>query len=812
MKKLFYSLALFGLGLIFSESSHSQTVIYSEDFDGALTWSINTDLTAEGALPNQWYISCEEEGVGSGVCGAACGPGNQTLHVSTNVGALGDLGAAYFETGLGATTTNRRAESANISTVGFTTLTLNFDMIGFGGNAQDYCEVFYSTDGGTAWTSLATTLTSACCGGPCTGAEQGLWQTNTYALPAACEGIANLRISFVWKNNDDGVATDPSFAVDNIEITTPATAGPVASFTTPTTTICVGDCIDFTNTSTGGPFVSTDWVFTGATPAASAVSNPTNICYNTAGTYQVQLTVDNGAGTDTETQVGYITVVNAPNAGADAADDVCNNATLNLNTLLAGADPGGVWAETSGAPSGQFTAGTGVLDGNGLTVGNVYTFTYTVSASCGSDASTFTITVIDCSAGTPPTALFHTASAGVCAGECITFTDVSTPGDITNWAWDFGGGAVPNNFIGQDPGSVCFNTAGTYTVTLGVTNPFGVDSYSLDITVNANPTVTATANPSTTICAGDPVTLTGGGAVTYAWTGGVTDGTPFTPASTGTYTVTGTDGNSCEGTASVTISVITCVPMVAGFSYADNICVGDCITFTDTTTGNPISWTWDFDGGGTPGTSTDQNPVVCFNTAGTYDIQLTTTDVTGNTSSVTNQISVFDLPLVSAEMDSVIDIGGQAGLVAFSAASGSYLWTPDDGTIVNDTSSSTFAAPLVNTVYTVTFTDINGCQATDSVKIYVNFIEGLGVPQAFSPNGDNNNDILFVKGYGIELMNLKVFNRYGELVFETSDQNIGWDGKFKGRDENPGVFVWVLEYTFITGKSGVMSGNTTLFR
>ena len=118
----------------------------------------------------------------------------------------------------------------------------------------------------------------------------------------------------------------------------------------------------------------------------------------------------------------------------------------------------------------------------------------------------------------------------------------------------------------------------------------------------------------------------------------------------------------------------------------------------------------------------------------------------------------------------------------------------------------------MDTEFWVTFTDVNGCIATDSVRVFVNFIEGIGVPQAFSPNGDENNDILFVKGYGIDQLNFKVFNRYGQLVFETSDQNIGWDGKFKGRDENPGVFAWVLEYTFITGKSGVTSGNTTLIR
>lgn len=175
-------------------------------------------------------------------------------------------------------------------------------------------------------------------------------------------------------------------------------------------------------------------------------------------------------------------------------------------------------------------------------------------------------------------------------------------------------------------------------------------------------------------------------------------------------------------------------------------------------------------------------------------------------------ISVFDLPTVTAQLDTTIDIGGQVELLAAGSGPGSYWWIPDEGDIDCDTCSSTYAQPLIDTDFLVTFTDVNGCKATDTVFVVVNFIEGIGVPQAFSPNGDENNDILFVKGYGIELMNFKVFNRYGQLVFETSDQNIGWDGKFKDKDENPGVFVWVLEYTFITGKSGVISGNTTLIR
>ncbi len=231
MKKqlILFVLTLFLMG---GTNLFGQVIIYNEDFNGLLDWTLNTDAVGEDANPNNWYVSCEEEGVGAGACGTACGAGDNTLHVGPNPVA-GDLGAAYAETGLGLTGTNRRAESPDISTIGHTDLTLSFDMIGQGGG-DDFTELFYSIDGGVSWTSIATPLVELCGGGViCTGVEQGLWANRSYALPVECEGIANLRISFVWQNVDDGVATDPSFAADNIIISKPVVVvdgGPTALF------------------------------------------------------------------------------------------------------------------------------------------------------------------------------------------------------------------------------------------------------------------------------------------------------------------------------------------------------------------------------------------------------------------------------------------------------------------------------------------------------------------------------------------------------------------------------------------------------
>lgn len=828
MKKLINSLA-FGLVVFLANNAIGQTVIWTETFSNACAsgcfanayvgpngaWT-QTLTGANGVDANQWFISGSECGNNAGACGTGCGAVDPSLHLGANLPLIAtvDPGAAYAAGGGGFffIETDVRIESPTIDLTGESNITLNFNyMDNYTGSPTadpfDVGDLWYFD--GAVWALLDNmAITGAGC------APQGTWTAYSIALPASADNNANVKIGFHWFNDDDNIGGDPSFAVDDITLTVPTVGGPTVSFSASLVNICEGTCIDFTDLTVlgPGPYVF-DWDFTGATPATSAAQNPTGICYNTAGLYSVSLEVTDGSGTGSQTFTNYITVAGPADAGTDAAVNVCNNSTLNLNTSLVGADPGGVWTETSGTPSGQFTPGTGILDGNGLTVGNVYTFDYIVTATApcvGTDVATITVTVQNCTPGVI-TASFTPSQTTICVGDCITFAEASFGAGIIGWGWQFTNG-TPATAITQNPGSVCFNVAGAQDVTLTITDGVIFDDTTITITVNSLPIVTANANPGTTVCAGDPVTLTGSGAASYVWNNGAIDGLPFTPASTLTYTVTGTAVSGCENTANVTITVVTCVPMIAGFSYPDNICMGDCITFTDTTTGAPNSWTWDFGGGSTPNTSTDQNPVVCFDAIGTFNIQLTTTDAGGNTSSTTNSISVFGMPLVIAELDTVIEIGGSAVMSANGSGPGSYWWSPDYGNIDCDTCSTTFAFPEVDTNYVVTFTDVNGCTATDSIRVYVNFIEAIGVPQAFSPNGDDNNDILFVKGFGITTMKFVIYNRYGEVVFETTDQNIGWDGTFKNRDENPGVFVWVLEYTVLTGKGGLMSGNTTLVR
>jgi gliding motility-associated-like protein len=126
--------------------------------------------------------------------------------------------------------------------------------------------------------------------------------------------------------------------------------------------------------------------------------------------------------------------------------------------------------------------------------------------------------------------------------------------------------------------------------------------------------------------------------------------------------------------------------------------------------------------------------------------------------------------------------------------------------------------PVISTIYTATTTTSQGCTATSSINIEVKKpTEGfvVGVPNMFSPDGNGENDILFVRSFEdklISVMIFRVFNRYGQLVFETTDPTQGWDGDFKGKPEKQATFVYTLEYTLFDGTSGKMNGNVTLVR
>jgi len=281
----------------------------------------------------------------------------------------------------------------------------------------------------------------------------------------------------------------------------------------------------------------------------------------------------------------------------------------------------------------------------------------------------------------------------------------------------------------------------------------------------------------------------------------------------------------------------------ATFGVSENsVCAGECIEIENTSQNAATSWVWSFGAGATPSSYSGPDPgPVCFPVAGTYTITLTASNVFG-TVSTSQTITVTALPSVSATLsdttngvyveipDTLINMYQEAYLWAEGVpVGGELIWYPSgvsaDGFTVNN-GDSVIVNPFYDTYYVVSYS-INGCTAYDTVLVNVNYQEIVQVPNSFSPNGDGVNDFLkvltnvdadnnytngFAEGGAIAEIDFRIYNRYGILVFKTSDPHEGWDGTFKGKPENPTSFVYTIDYRLINGRSSNLKGNVTLFR
>ncbi|AVP99270.1 hypothetical protein C7S18_19795 [Ahniella affigens] len=193
-------------------SVHAQTVLYSETFEGQHGWTLNVPSGTNGSDPNFWLVSDNEAGLSPPACGTTSN-GNKTLHVTSvfnpNAGAVYDTGGLCGI--LFCPQTNMRAESPAFTTVGSSAVSLSFDYIANGDALTDNASVLYNI--GAGWVVVTPSLKSPLCG---TG--HGQWARFEALLPAEAGNQPNLRIGINWTNNDDGVGTDPSVAINNVQV------------------------------------------------------------------------------------------------------------------------------------------------------------------------------------------------------------------------------------------------------------------------------------------------------------------------------------------------------------------------------------------------------------------------------------------------------------------------------------------------------------------------------------------------------------------------------------------------------------------
>ncbi|MBU6341368.1 MAG: gliding motility-associated C-terminal domain-containing protein, partial [Bacteroidetes bacterium] len=200
---------------------------------------------------------------------------------------------------------------------------------------------------------------------------------------------------------------------------------------------------------------------------------------------------------------------------------------------------------------------------------------------------------------------------------------------------------------------------------------------------------------------------------------------------------------------------------------------------------------------------------------------VTATNAAGCTQSLGFPITVLDLNLSASVLGpDTIEVGGTANLLAVSQAQGgvvSYQWIPTDG-LGSPQSAQTTAQPTQDsTIYTVIAQVDGRCPDTAQVIVYLRsdfcMEPYIFVPNAFTPNGDNNNDLFIVRFSDATELEFTVWNRWGEIVYKTTDIGaLGWDGSYKGKDATPDSYAWYVRIRCGNGKEFKKQGNVTLLK
>ncbi len=622
--------------------------------------------------------------------------------------------------------------------------------------------------------------------------------------------------------------------------------GPDIVFNVSTNVACANEeCFDFTDLSTGNNISEWTWTFTSPSgeETVSNEQNPTNICLTEFGFYDVTLEAVDDDGTSEETLNNFIQVIDCTGPDVDFEASrmvICPGECIQFTDLSTSDFTvfAWQWDLPGGQAEGETVFASSTQQNPLVCYENPGTYTVTLAAEDQEGLSAITktiqITVDPCTG--PPQVGINASQTDICTGDCVDFTSESL-GLIDEYLWVFQGVSDINSAVStdQNPQVVCYDTPGTFNVTLTASNEFGqIDSevFTNFITVTQciNKPVPRIEVSADTVCAGKCVQFSsvstglGINAVEWSFQGGnplTSDETNPTVCynSPGTYsaslTVSGAGGDSTRVFNNVVTVVndASCRPQIS-VNIPDTICAGDCANITgDFTDAIDVNWTFT---GGNPQTSTAFNPgIICFPEEGNYAVIVEASNVAGSATPVVHNIFVAPNPGLSAGPDQTITSGALVTLTANIAGNpnpqGDFEWQPFD-LVDNFRRQEVTSRPRETITYIVSYKEPGGCKTTDTVTVFVNFAQAVGVPSAFSPNGDGRNDVLRVLGQGITRMNFQVYNRYGQLVFESTRQSDGWDGTQNGRPLNPGTFVWVLDVRFAEGRQERLTGDVTLVR
>ncbi len=563
----------------------------------------------------------------------------------------------------------------------------------------------------------------------------------------------------------------------NIVSAVVATASPVNS------SFCNGGTVQLQ--ATGGSIYN--WL-----PAAG-LNNPTIAnpvaSPSVSTTYTVTVSAPGGCGSSTATAAVTVTPLPTISAGPDIT--ICTGSNANLNAT--GTDI----ISYAWTPS----AGLNCTDCANPIASPSHTTSYTVTVNAGTpcpavDEIVVTVNSQIVASATPDTAV-------ICTGETVQL--MASGGSSYQWMPSSG---LSNSSIANPVASPTASV--TYTVTVSVSGG-GCGSSTAAVPITVYPVSTINAGADVSFCSGSNVQLNaiGVNVNTYSWSPAAglscTDcPNPLAnPGVTTTYTITVNAGGLCSAQDEVIVTVTD--QLQAQVSPAADLCEGRGVQLI---AGGGTNYVW------SPATGLSNpsiaNPVASPAVSTTYTVSVSSPGSGCASVNLTVTVTIRPLPVVDAGEDVTIEASSSVQLNVTGTGT-NYVWTPAVG-LDNIHLKDPTASPMITTTYTVYAYNQYGCSDTDHVIVNVEAGPYILFPNAFSPNHDGINDVFLPHYKDIKSIDLKIFNRWGELVFETRYLNIGWDGKFNGQDEGVGAYAFYATAVTDLDKIIFTKGNVTLMK
>ncbi|MCC7331432.1 MAG: gliding motility-associated C-terminal domain-containing protein [Flavobacteriales bacterium] len=578
---------------------------------------------------------------------------------------------------------------------------------------------------------------------------------------------------------------------------------PKAEFTVDQHEGCAPLTVTFTNNSNSSD--SYFWDFGGG-DTTSQVFNPIRT-YTVPGTYSATLIIQDSICNTIDTAYQTI-IVNPPILIQSVSNDTtsCNPVLL---TVSASGATDFIWSSNN-----QFsdTLNIGLTDT--ITVFNSQPTTYYVMATNGICNDTDSVTI---QFHVPSLPQIYTNQSQGCVPLTVQFANNTTQYDY--FLWNFGNGDTTSQIVNP---IITYNSAGIFPVTLTVVDSICQTSFTDSVTIITDSIVTISPPSVINTCDSALLFTNGSNSIGYVWSSSPLFTDTLNSNFEDSLIVQVTDTTrfyvmAINGVCTTTDSVLVNYIGVQISTQSGAICSGQNDTLqVNNHTNLPLSYSWTPTSLIISGENT-ANPIVNPTTSTIYYVNAQNSFGCSANDSVLVVVSGFNANNinVSADKDTLIN-GEGTYLHAYPDTNFSYSWIPPIN-LSSNSSANPFATPTTTTTYTVNFTEnSSGCMYQKSYTLYVfELVCGepdVFLPNAFTPNNDNENDILYLRGRNVEKMHLKIYNRWGELVFETENQTIGWDGKYNGKLVDPAVFVYHLSVKCIDGQDYFKKGNVTVIR